>query len=276
MIVPTSWSRNRNDVTTPKLPPPPRIAQIQVRVFVGARGHALAAGEHYLRLEQVVDREAALAGQMPEPAAERQTADAGGRDDAARRGETVLAGCRVHLTPRASAADSYRARLGIDLDVLQQREVDHHAVVDSAQPGAVVAATADCQRQLPVAREGNHLRDVVRVGDARDQGGTPVDHRVVDLARLLVGGVVGADHLAGELAPELPAGSVGCRRSCAHSVSFVGGPLAQRRESGRNSCAVRCASAAAPRLVARTSRSDPCGSRRSGAPRAPPTLGPRA
>ena len=71
---------------------------------------------------------------MAEPAAERQAADPGGRDDPARRGEAVLARCRVHLTPGASAADPYRARLGIDLDVLQQRQVDHDAVVAGAEP----------------------------------------------------------------------------------------------------------------------------------------------
>ena len=122
-IVPTSCRRNRNEVTTPKLPPPPRIAQNRSGCSVGARAHPLAAGEHELGLEQAVDREAVLAGQVPEPAAERQPADAGGGDDSARRREAVLAGGAVDLAPRAATADADRPRLRIDLDLIEQRQI---------------------------------------------------------------------------------------------------------------------------------------------------------
>ena len=75
---------------------------VEVGVLVGARAHALAAGEHELGLEQVVDRQAALAGQVAEAAAERQAADAGRRDDPARRREAVLVGGRDRPRPRCS------------------------------------------------------------------------------------------------------------------------------------------------------------------------------
>ena len=88
----------------------------QVGVLVGARADALAAGQHELGLEQVVDRQAALAGQVAEAAAEGQAADAGRRDDPARRGEAVLVGGGVDLAPGAAAADADGPGLRVDLD----------------------------------------------------------------------------------------------------------------------------------------------------------------
>ena len=105
MTVPTSCRRKVNEVTTPKLPPPPRIAQNRSGFSSGARADALAAGQDELGLEQVVDGQAALAGQVAQAAAEGQAADAGGRDDPARRGEAVLVGGGVDLAPGAAAAD---------------------------------------------------------------------------------------------------------------------------------------------------------------------------
>ena len=90
----------------------------QVGVLVLARADALAARQDDLRLEQVVDREAALAGQVAEAAAEREAADAGGRDDPAGRGEAVLVGRGVDLAPGAAAADPDGPRLRVDLDSL--------------------------------------------------------------------------------------------------------------------------------------------------------------
>ena len=109
--VPTSCSRKMNEVTTPKLPPPPRIAQKRSGFSSALARTLLAVGEHELRLEQVVDREPALAGQVADAAAERQAADAGGRDDPARRREAVLVRGRVDLAPGAAAADPDGARL---------------------------------------------------------------------------------------------------------------------------------------------------------------------
>ena len=64
----------------------------QVGVLLGARPDALAAREHDLGLEQVVDREPVGAGQVTEAAAEGEATDARGRDDPARGREPVLVG----------------------------------------------------------------------------------------------------------------------------------------------------------------------------------------
>src|SRR6185436_6874479 len=101
----------------------------------------------------VVDREAVLAAEVADAAAEGEAADSRGRDDPARRSEPVLVRRGVDLAPGAAAGDADGARLRIDLDVLQQREVDHDAVVDGSETGAVVAAATDGEQQIVVARE---------------------------------------------------------------------------------------------------------------------------
>ena len=140
---------------------------VQVGVLVRRGADPLAAREHDLGLEQVVDRQAALAGQVADAAAEGEAADAGGRDDPARRRQPVLVGRGVDFAPDAAAADPHRAGLRIDLDVLQAREVEDDAVVTGPQAGAVVAAAADREQELVVAGEGDDLGDVVGVGAAR-------------------------------------------------------------------------------------------------------------
>ena len=200
-------------MTTPKLPPPPRIAQNRSGFSSALGADPLAARQHDLRLEQVVDRQAALAGQVAHAAAEREAADAGGRDDPARRRQPVLVGRGVDFAPGAAAADPHRAGLGIDLDVLQAREVEDDAVVAGAQPGAVVAAAAHRQQE----RRGRAAKETtlatssasVAVGDQRR---APVDHRVVDLAGLVVAGVLGADQ------PSLEVRTSRCGRVCIRAL----------------------------------------------------------
>ena len=192
---------------------------VKVGVLVGAGAHALAAREHHLGLEQVVDGQAALARQVTEAAAEREAAHAGRRDDPAGRRKAVLVRRAVDLAPRAAAADADRARLGIDLDVLQRREVDHDPVVAGPEPGAVVPAAADGQQQAAVASEADDARDLVCVGAARDQRRPPVDHRVVDLARLVVAGVLRPDQPPAE-PDELLARGLRDWHDCAHAAPF--------------------------------------------------------
>jgi hypothetical protein len=87
-----------------------------------------------------------IARQVADTAAERDAADAGGRDDAGGRRQPVLAGRAIQLAQRGPAADANGARCRVDLDLLEQREVEHDAIVDGAEPGAVVAAAANRKR----------------------------------------------------------------------------------------------------------------------------------
>ena len=158
-----------NSVTTPKLPPPPRIAQKRSGFSSALAVTCVAVGEHDLRREQVVDRQAVAAGEVAVPAAERQARDAGRGDDPAGHGEPVLVRGGVDLAPEAAAADADGSCLGIDGDRLQQREIADDAVVDAAEAAAVVAAAADRERQVVLARERDRRRDVLGARAPRDQ-----------------------------------------------------------------------------------------------------------
>jgi hypothetical protein len=148
----------------------------------------------------------------------REAADAGVRDDAARRREAILARGAVDLAPRAAAADLDGPALRVDLDALEPGQVDDDAAVARAEPGAVVAAAADGERQPVVAGEADGLRDVVGAGAAGDQRRTLVDHRVVDLAGVVVARVVRSDQGASE-SPELAARRLAGGHQCAHASS---------------------------------------------------------
>jgi hypothetical protein len=161
----------------------------QVGVLPLAGPHALAVGQHQLGGEQVVDGEAAAAGQVAQAAAKGEAADAGGGDDPARGGQAELAGGPVHLPPGGAAADPDRSALRVDLDVVQRRQVEHDPVVAGAEAGAVVPAAPDGQRQPVPAGEADHLGHGAGVGALGDHRRPLVDHRVVDGAGGVVAGV---------------------------------------------------------------------------------------
>ena len=84
---PSGCSLNSNEVTTPKLPPPPRSAQNRSGFSVALARSSFAIRGHDVGGDEIVDREPELAGDPAEAAAEREAGDAGRRVDAERRGE---------------------------------------------------------------------------------------------------------------------------------------------------------------------------------------------
>jgi len=98
----TSCRRNSNDVTTPKLPPPPRIAQNRVRVLLRGRAHQPPVGQHHVRADEVVQREPVPVGQPAEATAEREPGDPGVADRPAGNREPVLLRGGVDLGQRAT------------------------------------------------------------------------------------------------------------------------------------------------------------------------------
>ena len=101
----------------------------QVGVLLGIGGHEPAVGQHHVHFEDVVDGEAAFAGEMTEPAAQRQPADAGGRDDAGRHGIAERVRRVIDIAPRAAAFDAHGLRDRVDANALHPRQLDHQAVV---------------------------------------------------------------------------------------------------------------------------------------------------
>jgi len=167
-------------------------------MLVGACAHHGAVGEDDLRLDQVVDREPVSASEVADAAAEREPSDAGRRDDAARNGHADLVCGRVDLVPGGASADPYGVALRVDRDVVHPREIDDESVVHGAEPGAVVPAAADCDRDVVPASEGDGRGDVGVGGTAGDERRMAVDHRVVDGASVVVARISVPDQVTGE------------------------------------------------------------------------------
>ena len=180
----TSWRRNSNAVTTPKLPPPPRSAQNRSGCSSLLAWTSSPLASTTSAPTQVVDRQAVLAGQVAESAAEREPADAGRRDDAARGREPVLVGGAVDLAPRAAAADADGPRARVDVDPADRGEVDHEAVVDVPSPAPLCPPPRTATGRSRCRAYAMQAGDVVGARGLRDQRRPAVDHAVVDAARL--------------------------------------------------------------------------------------------
>ncbi len=200
---PTGKRLYSNEVTMPKLPPPPRSAQKSSGFSSALARTMLALGGHDLDRGEVVAGPAEAARQVAEAAAEREPGDAGRRDEAEHRREAVELGLAVEVAERAAGLGARGPRRGVDRHAAHEREVDHQAAVADGEAGDVVAAAAHRDQELMVARAKRTAGTTSAVPSAaHDQARAPVDHRVPDPARLVVVGVLRAEHGAAESAPE--------------------------------------------------------------------------
>ena len=175
----------------------------QVRILLRAGGDEAAVGEHHVGLEQVVDGQPVLAGQVAGAAAEGQARDAGGRDDAERHRQAEGMRRVVDVARRAARLDANGAVRRVDADPLHHRQVDDQPVVDAAEARPVVAAAADGDEKAVVAAEVHRRDHVGDVGALRDQQRPLVDHAVVERAGLVVVRVVARDQPAAKILPKL-------------------------------------------------------------------------
>ncbi len=182
----------------PKLPPPPRIAQIEIRVLVSRCAADRAVCHHHFRGLQVVEREAVLRHQPTEAAAERQAGDAGRADHAAGRRETVELRLAIELLPQHAALGPRRSRGRIDVNAFHRREIDHQAAVDGSASADVVATAANGDFEAERARELDGIRNVSRSMTPGDECRPLVDEAVVDAAGVVVSGICRLEDSAGE------------------------------------------------------------------------------
>ena len=220
MTVPTSCSRNRNDVTTPKLPPPPRIAQYRsgfssalarTRSPLASTSSAssrLSIARPYLRVRWPRPPPSV---RPPTPVVEMIPLGV------ARPCSFVARSTSPQVQPPPTR--TVRAPGSTSMSFSSERSITTPSShVPSPAPLWPPPRTASSRSWSRAKRDD--LGDVVGVRAARDQRRPLVDHRVVDLARLVVVGVVGADQPSLEPG-ELAARSLrGCRES-AHSSSLL-------------------------------------------------------
>ena len=148
----------------------------QVGMVLGVGAHELAVCRHDVGGQQIVDREAVLADEEPDAAAQRDPADpdrarvaeARGEAVRARRGRVRARG-QAGLGPRGAplARRSRSARMSVRSSTMPPSR--------DAVAGRAVAAAAHGQLEPRLARERDDARDVRRVGDPGDHGGAAVD-----------------------------------------------------------------------------------------------------
>ncbi len=129
---------------------------------------------------------------MAEPTAERESADAGRRDDPRRRRAAVISGGPVDLAPCAAPAHTHRVRCVVDHDLFEAGQVDHEPIVHDPQTTAVMAAAADRDRKLIGARERDAANHILGAVAPDQQRGVPVDHCVVHGTCIVITGIARA------------------------------------------------------------------------------------
>ena len=147
-------------MTTPKLPPPPRKRPEEIGVLRLARRDEATVGQHDVGLEQIVDGQPQLTGEMADAAAEGDAADPGGGDDAAGGGQPEGMRRVVQFPQLRAPLDTGGAGCRVDADPVHRGEIDDQPVVDRAQPWAVVPTAADGHDDVVVAREVDRGDDV--------------------------------------------------------------------------------------------------------------------
>ena len=161
------------------MPPPPRSAQKRSGCSALAGRDKTAVGQDNVRFEQVINREAVLAREVPGAPADGEARDAGGRDDAKWHGQSERVGGMIDIAGRAASINPNGSACRIYVHALHHREVDHQSVVATAKARAIVAASTDGDKQALVAAEVYRGDDVGDVHAARNQAWPLVDHAVV-------------------------------------------------------------------------------------------------
>jgi hypothetical protein len=180
----------------------------QVGVLLLGSGDKAAVGEHDVPLDQIVHSEAVLAAKIAMAAAQRESGDAGGRDDPERHGLTEGVGRVIDVAGRAARARPDRLLLWVDPHALHCREVDDQAVVDAAETRTIVSATANGDGELIVPAEIHRHDDICDVGAMGDEQRSLVDHGVVEFSRLFIFGMAPPDQRASKALAEFGDGLV--------------------------------------------------------------------
>ena len=152
---------------TPRFPPPPRTPQ-KSSLFPSSLA------------------ETVLAAKPAEAAGKGQAADAGRRNHAAGRCQSMDLGLAVKVAPRGATLDPGAPRLGIDVDRVHGRQIDKNAAVARSAARGVVAAAAHCRQQSVLAGEIDCVDDVGGAAASRDERRFLVEHAVPDLPRTVV------------------------------------------------------------------------------------------
>ncbi len=182
----------------------------QIRLRLGVHPSHTTVGGHDVGGQQVVDREAVLPDEEPDPTAERDPADPHRAGVAEPRGEPMGSGGRGVLRRGETGADPRGAFLDVDVERSQIRQIELNAAIGAAVAGTAVAAAPNGDLQAGILRERDRPDDVLLAAGPDDGRRAEVVSAVEHRPGLVVPGVARDDDAAVESGVE-PGDGRGCR-----------------------------------------------------------------
>jgi hypothetical protein len=181
-----------------EVPPATAYGPIEVGVFRGTRGHETSVCQNQISSQKVVDRQAMLAREMPQPTSKCQSTNSGGRNEACGHGQTKSMRCVVDSMPRATAPHPHCPIAGVDTGIVDQRKINYEAIITDAQAACVMSAAPHRNEHSILTAKIDCGEDVRGVGTAHDQARPAVDHAIIYLSCFIVALFARLDELASE------------------------------------------------------------------------------
>src|SRR6202011_5807964 len=148
---------------------------------------------------------------MPNPAAQGQPADTGGRNDPAGNSRPKSMVGMIDVSPGTAASHGSCVRSRINPGVLDPRQINYQTVVANPQAAGVMPTAADRQQYIILSSKIDAIDDVSHVCALRNESRLFNDHGVVNLSSCVVIGVLRLDQFAAQLCFETGDGFVGKR-----------------------------------------------------------------
>src|SRR6266446_1261164 len=115
---------------------------------------------------------------MTNASAERQTANAGRRNNSARSSKAEHMGGMIDIAPRASSADCYCPRGRVNPRIFHRREINDQTVIADSQPSRVMSSTANGEKQLVFSSKVYCANYICHIRATHDQTRLFVDHSI--------------------------------------------------------------------------------------------------
>src|SRR5881397_1723341 len=198
----TGWSRYSRDVTTPKLPPPPRSAQKRsgssFALAVWNRPSAVTTSAE-TRLSMLSP---CLPISQPRPPP-RVSPPISVLETVPGRREAKGLRLVIQLAPQHAALRRHGARVRIHANAFHEREIDDETAVVGAIARRAVAATVNGNEDAERPREVDGLLNVRRAGAPDDEGRPAIDVTVPYASRLVILRLAVDDELAAQASPQV-------------------------------------------------------------------------
>jgi hypothetical protein len=162
----------------------------QVYVLRFARTQYPAVGGHDFIAGDVVTGKPALPGKPTHAATEGQTADAGVGDIAGRGGQAERLRGSIEGAEQRAAPHPGTTPVGVDPNGGHEGEIEHQSAFRHRESERAVTAAAHPYLETLTATEAHRGGDIGRPRAASNNRRPPIDHRVPDLPRLVIGIVI--------------------------------------------------------------------------------------